>query len=125
MHFCNVIVYVLMYFLGRDPKYVYFCIALVAFSGLFQGGPYSEVTTLELRARTKDNKSTFLAITTCKIVFQAFTVFVMISIGYLIQYSILFFYLDFKSFFFILIANTFMTFSVHWYRTNKYGDILH
>lgn len=56
LHFWNFMVYFCMIFLSNDPKYIFIYILLVAFSGLFQGGPYSQVTSVELRAITKNNK---------------------------------------------------------------------
>lgn len=100
-------------------------IGLVAMSGLLQGGPYSEVTSVELRMRTRDNRETFLAITTCKLVFQVFTIFVMIFIGQAMQYSNFNVILGVRALFWVLLINTIATFGVHTWRTMKYGSITH
>lgn len=72
-----------MLFFGNKPNHAPAYIILVALSGIAQGGPYSYVTSSELRLRAKTNRQMFLAITTCKLTFQLFTVIVMFVIGFL------------------------------------------
>lgn len=56
MHGVNVGLYIVMLVLGAAPNYAYMYIVLVALSGTMQGGPYSSVTTAELRLRTTSNR---------------------------------------------------------------------